>query len=239
MLVITSGGIRFLKATPPRTAVNSYPTKLFEFNWKTICSFRINNKKFILRQEDQPSCRKLVYNCVSHKRARYLLMLITQTHIFDFHQQKMYKVPNLPTKSASILDNEKRAVENSVDEWSPKRTIVLEDYMNSMHMTNNIGYPEEVQFYVDVSSSTLKNNNPASRALSVSTPKRPELNDRLQVKIPRHVSMSGVDDTSKRTNGQLRLHPIAPALPQVPPTVKKLQVSSNHIINRKLTVVCE
>ena len=79
---IALGGIRFFKPV----LQNSNPTKvidfqnrfssyfqLFDFKWASICSFRISNKKFVLRQEGQPACRKLVFSCLSHKRARYLV----------------------------------------------------------------------------------------------------------------------------------------------------------------------
>ncbi|CAG5086497.1 Oidioi.mRNA.OKI2018_I69.PAR.g11232.t1.cds [Oikopleura dioica] len=220
---IALGGIRFFKPTPR----NSIPTKLFDFKWSQICSFRISNKKFVLRQEDQPACRKLVFSCLSHKRARYLLMFITQTHIFDYHQQKMYKPPQ-----NALLKNiatSKPAVENSVDEWSPKRMIILEDYARN---NSNAEKEDDDVFFIDVSSSTLKTNNPASRALSVSTPKRPEVVDRLQVKIPRHTSMSAADQPD-RPNGGLRTSPLAvPAIPQRPPVA---QIPSKI----PLAVLCE
>ena len=124
----------------------------------------------------------------------------------------MYKPPQ-----NALLKNiatSKPAVENSVDEWSPKRMIILEDYARN---NSNAEKEDDDVFFIDVSSSTLKTNNPASRALSVSTPKRPEVVDRLQgqlwcilqalkivlVKIPRHTSMSAADQPD-RPNGGLR-----------------------------------
>lgn len=141
-------------------------------------------------------------------------MFITQTHIFDYHQQKMYKPPQNILKNNQITASDnKPAVENSVDEWSPKRMIILEDYARNNSKAEK---EEDEVFFVDVSSTTLKTNNPASRALSVSTPKRPEVVDRLQgflfcqlsfltflVKIPRHTSMSSADQSEKH-NGGLR-----------------------------------
>lgn len=126
----------------------------------------------------------------------------------------MYKPPQnmLKINQLTASDNNP-AVENSVDEWSPKRMIILEDYARNNSKAEK---EEDDVFFVDVSSTTLKTNNPASRALSVSTPKRPEVVDRLQglllchlfsltflVKIPRHTSMSSADQP-ERQNGGLR-----------------------------------
>jgi len=226
---IALGGIRFFKPV----LQNSNPTKLFDFKWSSICSFRISNKKFVLRQEGQPACRKLVFSCLSHKRARYLLMFITQTHIFDYRQQKMYKPPQNILKNNQITASDnKPAVENSVDEWSPKRMIILEDYARNNSKADK---EEDEVFFVDVSSTTLKTNNPASRALSVSTPKRPEVVDRLQVKIPRHTSMSSADQSEKH-NGGLRIAPLSlPAIPQRPPVAKNFQMPPKI----QLSVLCE
>ena len=90
----------------------------------------------------------------------------------------MYKPPqNMLKKNQKTASDKKPAVENSVDEWSPKRMIILEDYARNNSKAEK---EEDDVFFVDVSSTTLKTNNPASRALSVSTPKRPEVVDRLQ-----------------------------------------------------------
>lgn len=145
----------------------------------------------------------------------------------------MYKPPQNILKNNQITASDnKPAVENSVDEWSPKRMIILEDYARNNSKADK---EEDEVFFVDVSSTTLKTNNPASRALSVSTPKRPEVVDRLQVKIPRHTSMSSADQSEKH-NGGLRIAPLSlPAIPQRPPVAKNFQMPPKI----QLSVLCE
>lgn len=86
----------------------------FEFDWNGIRNFEIVNKKLILRPENQPSCRKMTFHCGHYERARYLLDLITQAHIFDYNQTQMFP----PETNKKPINNYHR--ELSVDECAPR-----------------------------------------------------------------------------------------------------------------------
>ena len=109
VLAIGHAGIRLHKYEADTT---SYVQ--FEFDWDGIRNFEIVNKKLILRPENQPSCRKMTFHCGYYERARYLLDLITQAHIFDYNQTQMFP----PEKEKKPINNFHR--ELSVDEYAPK-----------------------------------------------------------------------------------------------------------------------
>jgi len=124
LMVVCQMGIRIHKISKKYNLQESFPKLQFEYSWTGISSFQIENKKLILRPENQPSCRKMVYFCGYHERARYLLSLITNAHIFDYHQTKQY--PHNEQK----MKHQQR--ELSVDNWSPgkgkPRLKVGDDY---------------------------------------------------------------------------------------------------------------
>ena len=56
----------------------------------------------------------MTFHCGYYERARYLLDLITQAHIFDYNQSQMFP----PEKEKKPINNFHR--ELSVDEYAPK-----------------------------------------------------------------------------------------------------------------------
>jgi hypothetical protein len=112
-MIICQTGIRIHKISEKCLVTGSFPRLQFEYTWTAISSFQIENKKLILRPEDQPECRKMIYYCGYHERARYLLSLITNAHMFDFNQSKQF--PMNPRR----LQPQQR--ELSVDNWSPRK----------------------------------------------------------------------------------------------------------------------
>ena len=64
ILVVCQTGIKIHKITEKENLSDpeaKFPRLQFEFNWTGISSFQIENKKLILRPENQPSCRKMLY----------------------------------------------------------------------------------------------------------------------------------------------------------------------------------
>ena len=114
MLAIGHAGIRLHKFDP-ETTTSSFVQ--FEFDWDGIRNFEIVNKKLILRPENQPSCRKMTFHCGHYERARYLLDLITQAHIFDYNQTQMFP----PEKDADKKPINNYHRELSVDEIKTNR----------------------------------------------------------------------------------------------------------------------
>ena len=134
--------------------------------------FVIQNKKLILRPENQPKCRKLTFHCGYYERARYLLNLITAAHIFDFNQLRMFP----PSKHESNQQINHR--ELSVD----KR---VQNQIQPIEIENRIQYESDDEdddgFYVDVTDIQIKKSNPAVRTLSVSGP----------IRVPKHNHIHG------------------------------------------------
>jgi len=190
VLAIGHAGIRLHKFDPETETTSSFVQ--FEFDWNGIRNFEIVNKKLILRPENQPSCRKMTFHCGHYERARYLLDLITQAHIFDYNQTQMFP-PEQPGEKKPINNYHR---ELSVDEIRTNRAAATD------HNQYECVVPEQNEYFVDVTDVQIKKHAPANRTLSVKAPVRPAHRNHIHVEIPRHTSMSAADSKNRPSRVQ-------------------------------------